>query len=68
MPASIYMLTAHRLYPYLLTPETAHETPVSFVMGWRVSAVMTFADSLPILMALFGAQFGQFGISIMHFR
>ncbi|EGZ20080.1 hypothetical protein PHYSODRAFT_298350 [Phytophthora sojae] len=45
VPASIYMLTAHRLYPYLLTPETAHETPVSFVMGWPDRDTTLNADS-----------------------
>ncbi|KAE9001540.1 hypothetical protein PR002_g17885 [Phytophthora rubi] len=52
VPAAIYILAAHRLYPYLLTPEGLHETPLSFVMRWRIVASMTFNDSLPILIAL----------------
>ncbi|KAE8896627.1 hypothetical protein PF003_g19354 [Phytophthora fragariae] len=37
-------------------------------MRWCIVASMTFNDSLPILIALFGARFGRFGVSIMHFR
>ncbi|KAE9361727.1 hypothetical protein PF008_g765 [Phytophthora fragariae] len=46
-PAAIYILTAHRLYSCLLTPEGLHETPLSFVMRWRIVASMTFNDSPP---------------------
>jgi len=67
-PAQLYILAAHRLYPRLLSPEGLHETPLSCVLRWRVVSTMTFVDSTPILIALYSARFGRFGVSIMHFR
>jgi hypothetical protein len=66
-PAQLFIMAAHRLYTYLLSPEGLHETPLSCVLRWRVVSTKTFVDS-PILIALYSARFGRFGVSIMHFR
>ncbi|KAE9315192.1 hypothetical protein PR003_g19052 [Phytophthora rubi] len=45
VPAAIYILAAHRLYPYLLTPEGLHETPLSFVMRADRAAMLAAGPS-----------------------
>ncbi|KAE9049070.1 hypothetical protein PR002_g75 [Phytophthora rubi] len=67
-PTSVYILAAHRLYPHLLTDEGRHESPTMCVLRWRGLACLTFLDAAPVLAALYGARFGQYGISVMHFH
>ncbi|KAG6617251.1 uncharacterized protein IUM83_02422 [Phytophthora cinnamomi] len=67
VPAAVHILAAHRLYPFLLSPEGLNCTPMELVMRMRLLDCLRFRDAPPILGATHSARFGRHGITIMHF-
>ncbi|KAE9184315.1 hypothetical protein PF002_g26472 [Phytophthora fragariae] len=61
-PTATHDLAAHRLIPFLTSPEGMHETPMGYVL--RIREEFPF-DNAPAI-AIAARRFGRHGLTIMH--
>ncbi|KAE8883851.1 hypothetical protein PF005_g19897 [Phytophthora fragariae] len=64
VPTATHDLAAHRLVPFLTSPEGMHESAMAYVL--RARQGFTFDDAPAIAIAAYSARFGRHGLSIMH--